>query len=206
VITANQQADGSWKGSGQFTEMQARGSDAKENATRLFLLALATSKAAPEATAEARTKAAAILAKKEPAKSVDTLVHRLLYAQQFGPAADVEATRKEILKLQRGDGGWSWMIGVNQSDPLATGEVLYALAAVPDNASAAAVEKARAWLLAAQGEDGSWFTDFSRISKGDRSAPDKASSFKQVTEIYHYWGSAWATIGLLQTMPVETAK
>lgn len=206
VITTNQQADGSWKPAGQFATMQARDADAKENAARLFLLALGAPNAPQNALAGAQTKAAGLLAKKETAKSVDTLVHRLQYAQRFGPAEEVDATRKEILKQQRGDGGWSWIIGVNQSDPLATGEVLHALAAAPEKTSAAAIDKATAWLLKAQREDGSWFTDFSRISKIDRSAPDKANSFQQVTEIYHYWGSAWATIGLLQTLPVEAPK
>jgi hypothetical protein len=202
AIVSSQKEDGSWKPAGQFAEMQARGNDAKANSTRMFLLALAAPKPA-ESAGEARAKAAAFLAKTEPAKSVDTLVYRLLYAQRFGIADEVSGTRKELLKLQRGDGGWSWVIGVNASDPLATGEVLHTLAVAPDTASAAATEKAKAWLLAAQLEDGSWFTDFSRISKLDRSAPEKASSFKQVTEIYHYWGSAWATIGLLQTLPAE---
>jgi hypothetical protein len=36
----------------------------------------------------------------------------------------------------------------------------------------------------------------------DRSAPAEAKSLKDATMIYTYWGSAWATIGLLQAVPV----
>jgi hypothetical protein len=35
----------------------------------------------------------------------------------------------------------------------------------------------------------------------DRSAPTKAKSLAAATEIYHYWGSAWATLGLLHGLP-----
>jgi hypothetical protein len=53
-----------------------------------------------------------------------------------------------------------------------------------------------------QREDGGWSIDITRISRVDRSGPDKAKSFKNATGIYTFWSSAWATIGLVQAFPV----
>jgi hypothetical protein len=199
LIVAGQQADGSWKPAGQFASMQRRETqDATGNSARLFLLALATQETDQPAAEAARTKAAALLARNEPAKSVETLVVRTLYARRFGKAEDADALRAEILKHQHPDGGWSYMIGEEKSDPLATGEVLYLLQQSPDPSSKDAIARAQGWLLSTQGEDGGWSIDITRISKVDRSGPAKSKSFKAATGIYTYWGSAWATIGLLQ--------
>jgi hypothetical protein len=203
LILKAQQADGSWKPAGQFATMQRR--DAQEatgNSARLFLLALATQETDQPAADAARIKAAALLDKNEPAKSVETLVFRLLYVRRFGKAEEVDALRAEILKHQHPDGGWSFMIGEEKSDSLATGEVLYILQQSPDASSKDAIARAQDWLLRNQGEDGGWSIDITRISKMDRSGPAKTKSFKAATGIYTYWGSAWATIGLLQGVPV----
>ena len=208
TIVADQQPDGSWKPAGQFTA-QKRGGDAQANSTRIFLLALATPDAAsPEAEA-ARAKAAVFLAKKDTPASIESLVFRTLYARRTGATADADAARAQLLKLQRGDGGWSYIIGENMSDAHATGQALLALQ--PDAADAKTAEgiaRAQHWLVKTQREDGSWPSDFTRISKGDRSAPEKAKSAKDATMIYTYFGSGWATIGLLQGVPLkpEAAK
>lgn len=205
LIVAGQKADGSWAPAGQLADMQARGAaDAQANAARIFLLALGTPASAHEELEAAQAKAAALLAKKDPPKTVDSLVYRALYARRFGPPEQVEATDAEILKHQRGDGGWSWNLGENQSDPLATGEALYVLQSATDPKAVAAIARAQTWLLATQRDDGSWPIDISHISKVDRSAPAKSKSLKDATGIYTYWGAAWATIGLLQAVPMES--
>lgn len=203
-IVEAQQPDGSWKLAGQFATMQRRAiPEASGNSARLFLVALATQDSDKAATEAARAKAAALLAKDEPAKSAETLIFRLLYARRFGSPEEVASLRAELLKLQHADGGWGWMIGEAQSDPLATGEALYILQQAPDAASADAIARAQSWLLSQQREDGSWPIDVTRISKIDRSAPAKSKSLKEATLIYTYWGSAWATIGLLEGLPVK---
>ena len=203
LIVDGQQADGTWKPGGQFAGGQRRGApEATENAARLFLLALATQEADQPATEAARTKAAELIGKNEPAKSVETLVFRTLYARRFGPPEEAVARRGEILQLQHPDGGWGWMIGEALSDPLATGEVLYVLQQAPEASCADAIARGREWLLGSQREDGGWAIDITRISKNDRSAPEKAKSFKDATGIYTFFGSAWATIGLLQSLPL----
>ena len=207
LIVNAQQADGSWKPSGQFAGMQRRETaEATGNGARLFLLALATQKTDAPLADAARAKAAALLDKNEPAKSVETLVFRSLYAQRFGKAEEVDALRAEILKQQHPDGGWSFMIGEEKSDSLATGEVLYLLQQSPDAPPAEAIARAQGWLLNTQREDGAWSIDITRVSRIDRSTPAKSKSLKDATGIYTYWGSAWATIGLLQGLPTTRGE
>ena len=208
VLLAEQKPDGSWKPAGQFADMQKRGTpDAQANATRLLLLALATPHAQPEAAAQletARTKAAALLAKKDAPTSTESLVFRTLYSRSLGETKDADALRGQILGQQRGDGGWSSFIGENMSDPLATGQVLCALhGPAPDPRTAGAIARAQLWLVKTQREDGSWPIDITHISKMDRSAAAKAKSFADATAIYTYFGSGWATIGLLQSVPLK---
>jgi hypothetical protein len=205
LIVKGQQPDGSWKPAGQFSGMQKRGApDAAANATRLFLIALTTHEADRQAADEARAKAAAVLANKDAPTSMESLVFRTIFARSPGKPEEADALRAEILKQQRGDGGWSSVIGENMSDPLATGQVLYALqASFSDPRTAEAIARAQQWLLKTQRGDGSWPIDITHISKVDRSAPAKAKSFKDATGIYTYWGAGWATIGLLQAVPVK---
>jgi hypothetical protein len=203
LIVGLQRGDGSWKPGGQFTVMQ-RGelADVKANSARILLLALATQSADQPLTDAAREKAEALLEKDGPAKTVETLVYRMLYARRFGNPEEVANLRAEILKLQHADGGWGWMISEEHSDSLPTGEVLYVLQREPETTATEAIGRGRRWLLDQQREDGGWSIDITRFSKLDRSAPAKAKSFKDATGIYTFWGSAWATIGLLEGLPV----
>ncbi len=205
LLVAEQKPDGSWNPAGQFTGLQKRGAgDAQANTLRLNLIALATP---PHAMAEAdgaRVKATAILQKKDAPTTMESLVFRTLYARRFDKPEDAKALVKDIVKRQRGDGGWSYILGENMSDVLATGQVLYVLQQdAADAPTATAIARAQHWLLKAQRADGSWPIDITHISQNDRSGSDKAKSFKDATGIYTYWGCAWATIGLLQGVPVK---
>jgi squalene-hopene/tetraprenyl-beta-curcumene cyclase len=202
LIVAGQLPDGTWKPAGQFTAQHRPLTEATENSARIFALALSIDEADRAQADAVRAKAAAVFAKAEQATSVDTLVYRTLYARRFGKPDEVTTLRQEILKAQHADGGWSWVIAEPKSDPLATGEALYILQQSADESSRGAIARGQAWLVGQQREDGSWPIDLTRISKNDRSAPDKAKSLKQATEIYTYWGTGWATIGLLQGVPI----
>ena len=205
LLAADQKPDGTWSPAGQFATMQKRGEpDAKATSTRLSLIALGIPQSANPQADAARAKAGAMLQKKDASTSMESLVFRTLYARRFGSPAEADALRKDILKQQRGDGGWSSFIGENMSDPLATGQVLYALQpSSSDPPTADAIARAQQWLVHTQRPDGSWPIDITHISKMDRSAPAKAKSFKDATGIYTYWGSGWATIGLLQGVPAK---
>lgn len=199
LIVDAQQADGSWKPANQYAGMQRRElPEATDNTVRLLLLALATQES--DLQDNARTRATGFLEKSAPPKSVETLVTRALYTQRFGTAAEAEALRADVAKLQHADGGWSWMIDEPTSDALATGEVLYLLQQLPRADFAGAIARGQRWLLTHQREDGGWSLDITRISRMDRSA--KAKSFQAATDIYIYWGSAWATLGLLHGVPL----
>jgi len=203
LLAGKQQADGSWKVGGQFESMQRRDAhEAKGNTMRVALLALAMPDVDASVADAARTKAQALLAQDETPKSVETLAFRTLYSRHFGPPEESVALRAELLELQHTDGGWSWMMGEAQSDCLATGEVLYVLQSAADPSAVEAIGRGRRWLLDQQREDGGWSIDFTRISKLDRSGEAKAKSLKDATFIYTLWGSAWATIGLLEGLPI----
>ncbi|MEP6668068.1 MAG: prenyltransferase/squalene oxidase repeat-containing protein [Chthoniobacter sp.] len=204
LVVDSQLPDGSWKLGGQFATMQRREApEATGNSLRLFLLALGSQPAEQSLADGARTKAAAALAKRDPPKSLETLIFRALYARRFGPPDEVTNAREEVLKLQHPDGGWGWMIGEEQSDSLATGQALYLLQQSPEVSSVEAIARAQGWLVSHQREDGGWSIDITRISRLDRSGPAKAKSFKDATGIYTFWGSAWATIGLEQGFPIK---
>ena len=186
-LQAEQQKDGAWKPGGQFATMQRRATpEAQEATTRLSLLALL----AADGDKVNRDKAVASLGPVTSVDSTETLVWRALLDKGKGvnPAMD------ELLKRQNPDGGWAWHTGQAVSDALATGEVLYALHEFPNTRDQAI--RARNWLVSHQSADGSWVTDAKLISKLER------KDFKRVNGIYHFWGTAWATIGLLQDMPV----
>jgi hypothetical protein len=185
-LIKEQQADGTWKPGGQFATMQQRTtSEAQEATTRLSLLALL----AVNGDAPAREKALAKLGPATEADSTETLVWRALLAkgQKSNPAL------AEMLRRQNADGGWAWRTGEWVSDALATGEVLAALKDFPGTKPAA--DRARAWLVANQAPNGSWPIDASLISQLSR------KDFTRVNGIYTFWGTAWATIGLLQDSP-----
>jgi hypothetical protein len=202
AILDQQRPDGGWAPAGQLVDMQIRGApEARGYSARLVLLALATPPGAGEVAETARAKAKDFLAKEVPPKAMDTLMYRLLYAKKFGSPEEVAKLRQEILKRQRRDGGWSYILDENQSDALGTGEALYALATAPDAANEKAVAHAQEWLLSTQREDGGWAIDYTHLSKVDRSSADRASSRKDIAQIYGYWGTSWATIGLLQAIP-----
>jgi squalene-hopene/tetraprenyl-beta-curcumene cyclase len=206
TVLAEQRPDGGFPGQGQFAGAQQRGkADADATTLRVFLLALASAADSKAEADAALAKAAPLLQKKDAPTSLESLVFRILFAEHFGKAQEADALRAQILKLQRGDGGWSYIIGTNQSDPWATGEALYVLHASADPKTADAVARAQHWLLSQQGEDGSWPLGFSYISKGDRSSPEKAKSRKDATRIYTAFATDWATLGLLQAIPVKDA-
>lgn len=205
LIAAEQKPDGSWSPAGQFSGMQKRGAgDAQANALRLHLIALATPQPAAPEVDGVHAKAAPALQKKDAPTTMESLVFRTLYARRFGKPEDAQTLIKDIVKRQRGDGGWSYILGENMSDVLATGQVLYVLQEnAADSSAANAIARAQLWLLQTQRADGSWPIDITHISQIDRSGPAKAKSFKDATGIYTYWGCSWAALGLLQGVPVK---
>ncbi|MBL9115390.1 MAG: hypothetical protein JNJ83_10330 [Verrucomicrobiaceae bacterium] len=202
-ILSEQKNDGSWKPGGQYLSMQKRGeADANANAIRLHLLALGAARTSSSDVDVVTSKAKKQLTQASTPTATESQVFRLQFARLAGDKKDDVALTTALIRQQRGDGGWSSVIGENMSDALATGQVIWALHTSQDAKVRNAVTKAVAWLLRTQRPDGSWEMDYAHISKIDRSAPEKSKSIKEVNDIYVYWGTGWATIGLLQGLPL----
>ncbi len=186
ILLRAQQPDGSWKYAGQPQERPP--AEADEITTMWAVLALASQTDSDEALAAARARARAWLEKHQTGKGNEALVLRLLLEQKFGGAARAKELLAELVSRQNADGGWSWS-ATRKSDPFATGESLYALGLLGHTGDDPAVQKAWKYLLAAQKPDGSWF------------APTKKDNGQSA--IASYWGSAWAVMGLVRTLPPE---
>lgn len=131
-----------------------------------------------------------------PDGRTEALALRLLVADSFGDADRARAAREELAVRQRPDGGWASRADGPAGDALATGQVLYAWhsAGAPREPL---VSRARQFLLTTQRADGAWHVPTSAVH-----SDPKDDAYRQRTdEVYSYWGTAWATIGLLHGLP-----
>jgi squalene cyclase len=96
-----------------------------------------------------------------------------------------------LLSRQNKVGGWGQDKDL-PSDAYATGQALYFLSLAGVKHSRAEIQRAVAFLLANQKEDGSWPMT-SRAHPGEK-------PFTNPVPIT-YFGSAWATLGLLRSVP-----
>lgn len=88
--------------------------------------------------------------------STEDRVFRLRTMKLLGfPGDEVAAASKELLSMQRDDGGWNQLPEM-ESDAYATGTVLIALHDAGTQASDAAFQRGLDYLLKTQQEDGSW--------------------------------------------------
>ena len=97
----------------------------------------------------------------------------------------------QLLSRQNKDGGWGQLPDA-ASDAYATGQALYVLSLAGVKPDRAAIRRGVAFLVATQKEDGSW-------PMKSRSHPG-AEPMKNPVPIT-YFGSAWATLGLMRSVP-----
>jgi hypothetical protein len=188
LIIAGQNADGSWKAHGQLPGQKRPGAETMQVSTMWNALALGSWEKLPEKAQQARGRALAWLKSAKPGKSTEWFAARLLLFHQTGKTAEQEQAVAKLRGLQNKDGGWSWLIG-DESDAFATGMSLYALRTAGVAADDAAVGRGVRFLLDTQRGDGSWAV------KGTK---EKKKGSVQETAVY--WGTAWAVIGLAQTL------
>jgi hypothetical protein len=182
-----QNADGSWgdpKGGPKMTDSPVR--DTNDVLTMYALLALASREPTLPGWAASRDRALAWLQKTTPSDSNQSLVLRILTRHRFGKAEEWQPLVKQLRTQQNADGGWSQLKG-KPSDAVATGQALYALGTVATPASDATVQKAWTFLVQTQRDDGSWLVH-TRTPKGH-------------DVIISYFGSGWAMLGLVRTLP-----
>jgi Squalene-hopene cyclase N-terminal domain len=185
---------GSWKADGQLPALRWDGEDEMNNATTMWsLLAINASPSTDETLARSRARALEYLRTTKPGKTLQTLALRAIVAHDFDEPSEAEQWRKELLSRQNADGGWSWWKENHESDAFATGQALYALGRIGRAGSDPAVNKAWHFLTSTQGEDGGWKVPQQAINTRERKL-----------NVYSFWGAAWATIGMLETLPLET--
>src|ERR1700704_764214 len=195
LMSQIQLADGSWTPGVQLTGMLWTLPTANQATTMWATLALASYDTPDPKRSASIEKALAYLRQQTPIPdNREWLAMRLLFERRFGSDKEVAKLRQQLLDARNGDGAWGWEKGV-PSDSLTTGLAIYVLANVRAGDDSSVFRDARKWLLASQQPDGSWLTPSKYFTK-----PGDPQQMKVRDEIYRYWGAAWATIGLLETL------
>jgi hypothetical protein len=193
----HQEADGSWAwSSAPAVNRPPPVFESDEVATLLGYLALGPQVPAdPKEKSEvgdSRKKAAAWLAKAKPTDSTQAAALWLLVKVQAGePAKTLQAETDQFLGRQNKDGGWGQLKGA-ASDAYATGQALYVLSLAGVKNDREEVQRAVAFLVARQKADGSW-----PMTRRGHPGVTPSDFVVPIT----YFGSAWATLGLMRCVP-----
>jgi hypothetical protein len=141
---------------------------------------------------DGRARAAAWLGRQKPCESTQTRALQLFRDVRAGkPSMELEPGIERLLCLQHEDGGWGQERGL-ASDAYATGQALYFLALAGVSRDRAKIRRGVTFLTASQKPDGSWPMT-SRAHPG-------ATPMTNPVPITHF-GSAWATLGLMRSLP-----
>jgi hypothetical protein len=139
-----------------------------------------------------RAKALAWLSTVKPTDSTQATALRLLLDVRMRKTTkDLQAGIDRLMSRQNADGGWSQVANI-PSDAYATGQALWALSVAGARHDRPEIGRAVAFLAANQRDDGSWPMT-RRTHPGAKAGPF-------VVPIT-YFGSAWATIGLVRSVP-----
>lgn len=142
----------------------------------------------------ARDRAVSRLAQTTPTDTTQSLALRLRLGVRDGePANQIEAHVDRLLKRQNADGGWS-QVSEMPSDAYATGQVLWALSFSSIRKDHKAIVSAVSFLVSNQQENGSW-------PMTARNHPDAKITKPRYLVPITYFGSAWATLGLVRMVP-----
>jgi hypothetical protein len=196
-LLRHQEADGSWAWSSAPPQNRPPPAfESDEVATLLAYRALGPQVPAdprkPSEVREARKRAAAWRAKSKPNDTTQAEGLRLLVQIRAGePESILQPAINRFLDRQNKDGGWG-QVKNDASDAYATGQALYMLSLAGVKSDRAELRRAVAFLIRTQKEDGSWPMT-SRAHAG-------ATPMKNPVPIT-YFGSAWATIGLIRSVP-----
>jgi squalene-hopene/tetraprenyl-beta-curcumene cyclase len=197
LFAKRQKPDGSWR-EGRQIRIQGAQREADEVDTMWTLLAIkALERLGDKLPADTRKglegerdRGLKFLTGAKPGRRLDWLALRVLVAKEYETPRAKELLR-ELLAEQNADGGWGYVRG-GESYAHTTGEVLYCLGLMGMGENDRAVRKAWKYLVQTQQEEGWWHapTRETFSTKPDLVRP---------TSIH--WGTAWATIGLMQTLP-----
>ena len=141
---------------------------------------------------ESRDNAAAWLTKTPSTDTTQAAAIQLLVKVLAGESAKaLQPEVDSLLSRQQKDGGWAQLKDL-ASDAYATGQVLYVLNLAGVESNQSEVQRGLAFLVATQGENGSW-PMLLRAQPGEK----RGTNTVPIT----YFGSAWATLALMRTVP-----
>jgi len=191
LLVEGQADDGAWAPGGQLPRQKRPATETTEVSTIWNALALAGIDDPSSETRSVVQRASERLTLSESGKSAEWYATRLLFAATTDEPDGRNAWLKRLRSVQNDDGGWGWIAG-ESSDALATGLSLYALCQSGVATNDRAIQSARQFLVETQRDDGSWAVLGTKRTEKD-----------SIEETSTYWGTAWATIGLLQTLPLK---
>ncbi len=161
--------------------------------------------AAEKASTDAAiAKAVAWLESAKPANTQDRAFHLLGLAWGNGSPSVIKDSARALAALQRPDGGWNQLPGL-ESDAYATGEVLYALnAAARFAVSDPVYQRGIDYLTRTQAADGSWHV----VTRSIWLQPYFESGFPYGRDQFiSTAGTAWATMALVPAAePVKSSE
>jgi hypothetical protein len=193
-----QKPDGSWREGRQIriTDAQREADDVDTMWTLLAIRSLERlgdklSADTRKGLAGERDRGLKFLKDAKPEKRIDWLALRVLVAKEYETPERAKELLRELLAEQNADGGWGY-VRSGESYAHTTGEVLYCLGVMGMGERDAAVKKAWKYLVRTQEQDGWWHCKTRELFS---TKPDT------VRDTSIHWGTGWATIGLLHTLP-----
>jgi Squalene-hopene cyclase C-terminal domain len=200
AFAKRQKPDGSWR-EGRQIRIEGAQREADEVDTMWTLLAIKSldrigdklSADTRKGLASERDKGLEFLKAAKPGRRIDWLVLRVLIAKEYDTPELAKQLLGELRTEQNADGGWGYVRG-GESYAHTTGECLYCLGEMGLGGSDPAVCKAWKRLVNTQ-QSGGWWQ--SRTRETFSTKPDLV----RATSIH--WGTAWATIGMLHTLPAK---
>jgi hypothetical protein len=180
-FVARQNEDGSWTTKVNSPPLV----DGHDAMTMLIVTALGNGELNGK-NRDARDRAVGWLKEAPAREESQPIILRLLVAVQSGDKDEISRNVELLRSKQEEDGGWQ-QVASHGTDALATGQALYALSASGASSDDPAVRRAWKFLVSTQAEDGSWLVH-TRNPNGHDPIPS-------------FYGTGWATLGLLRTLP-----
>ncbi|HXJ38940.1 MAG TPA: hypothetical protein VNH18_06650, partial [Bryobacteraceae bacterium] len=162
------------------------------------VLQLYAPKPAKTAADKAIRQAAAWLAKAQSSNNEDRSWRLKGLAWAGLDKAAIQTAMKELLAVQRADGGWADLPSMKETSAFATGESLVALHEAGLPVSDPAYQRGVKYLLESQQEDGSWYVKTRALAFQpgfDAGFPHGTDQFMSAA------GTSWASMALALTLP-----